>query len=112
MTAPSASNPRPAFGLTSMVKAPRQLLFKILAKEEPSVKVLNFDPVAVDSHSLQTIRDTAHDPATRLLIQGLYDDQKVLPVANVAAAILGFLDSQDYESGDLKRTTDFHADHH
>lgn len=99
MTAPSATNARPCFGMTSLVKSSRQISLTILSKESPDVKVLHFDPGAVDTESLRACRDESHDPQIRDWIKGFYDRSEVLEGDKVARALVKTLRENKFETG-------------
>lgn len=99
MTAPSATNARPCFGMTSLVKSSRQISLTILSKENPEVKVLHFDPGAVDTESLRACRDDSHDPKIRDWIKGFYDRGEVLESEKVVRALQKTLHENKFESG-------------
>jgi len=101
MTAPSATNARPCFGMTSMVKSSRQITLSILSKENPDVKVLHFDPGAVDTDSLRACRDDSHDPQIRDWIKGFYDQGEVLDGAKVVMGLMKTLKENKFESGSV-----------
>jgi len=99
MTAPSATNARPCFGMTSLVKSSRQISLSILSKENENVRVLHFDPGAVDTESLRACRDESHDPKIREWIKGFYDRGEVLEGDKVARALVKTLQENKFESG-------------
>jgi sepiapterin reductase len=98
MTAPSATNARPCFGMTSMVKSGRQISLTILSKESPDVKVLHFDPGAADTDSLRAIRDESHDPKIREWIKGFYDRGEVLETDKIVGALVKTLQENKFET--------------
>jgi sepiapterin reductase len=99
MTAPSATNARPCFGMTSLVKSSRQISLTILSKENTDVHVLHFDPGAADTESLRACRDDSHDPKIREWIKGFYDRGEVLETDKIARALVKTLQENKFESG-------------
>jgi len=112
LTAPSATNANPSFGYTSISKSAKLIALNILAKEEPSVKVLHFDPVFVDTEALREIRDYSHDETIRNRFQGFYDQDILLTGDQVAHALVKVLDEDEFESGDIVKATDALHLHH
>jgi len=106
LTAPSATNANPSFGYTSISKSAKLIALNILAKEEPSVKVLHFDPVFVDTEALREIRDHSHDENIRNKFQGFYDQDILLTGEQVAEALVNILDEDEFESGAIVKATD------
>jgi len=100
MTAPSATKARKCFGMTSMVKSSRQILLSILALEEPHLRVLHYDPGAVDTESLRACRDESHDEEIRSWIKGFYDRGEVLTAEQVTDGLIGVLEKNNFKSGD------------
>jgi sepiapterin reductase len=100
MTAPSASKARKSFGLTAMCKSSRQILLSILALEEPHIRVLHYDPGAVDTDSLRACRDESYDEEIRTWIKGFYDRGEILTGEQVADGLVGVLERNNFKSGD------------
>jgi NADP-dependent 3-hydroxy acid dehydrogenase YdfG len=99
MTAPSAVRPIPSFGIASIGMASRKMLLNIYAAEEPLVKVLHFDPIAVDSQSLRSIRDNSGD-GIRQKIQSSYDSEGNLTGEQVAQQLEKLIMENTFTSGD------------
>ena len=64
------------------------MVLNVLTLEEKDIKVLHFDPLAVDSDSLRAIRDKAHDEHIRKWIAQIYDSNQVL-TGEMVANVLG-----------------------
>ncbi|TKR87204.1 hypothetical protein L596_011645 [Steinernema carpocapsae] len=101
MTAPSAENPYSSFGYTGMAKSSRKMGFDILSKEHPEIKVLHFNPVAVDTPALRHIRDKSHDKEVRDTFKSIYDEHKTYSCYHVADALVGILGQVEFQSGEV-----------
>jgi len=106
MTAPSANEAYPSFGYTSISKSAKQMALNILAKEEPEIKVLHFNPVAVDTEAFRDIRDHSHAEDIRHLFAGFYTNKKLLDAKQVAHALVHVLSTNKFTSGDVVTATD------
>jgi len=107
MSADTATEVLPSFGMVSMVHAARFVLLNTLAKEESDVKVLHFDPHAVDTESMRQIRDKSHDSNIRKWIQDLYDQSEVMTPDQCACKLVQMLASGQIESGQTISLADY-----
>uniref|UniRef100_A0A1I7ZRB4 NAD(P)-binding protein n=1 Tax=Steinernema glaseri TaxID=37863 RepID=A0A1I7ZRB4_9BILA len=109
LTAPSADNAYPSFGYTSMAKSARKMGLDsarkmgldVLAKEHPSIRVLHFNPVAVDTPALRHIRDQSHDQEVRDTFHSIYAEGKTYSAEHVAETLVGILGQVDFQSGEV-----------
>ncbi|XP_789849.2 sepiapterin reductase [Strongylocentrotus purpuratus] len=105
--------PFPGCSVYCMGKAARHMLFRTIALEEPDVRVLNYDPGAVDT---AMFRDNATNNASvdvRQMLERLENDQQLLKPDQTAAMLLSILEKDAFESGahlsysdDLAKTVD------
>ena len=53
-------------------KAARDMFFKVLAAEEPSIRVLNYAPGPIDTDMQTYLRENLGDSENRTMIKGNY----------------------------------------
>ncbi|XP_014218771.1 sepiapterin reductase-like [Copidosoma floridanum] len=81
-------------------KAAREMYFKVFAKENPDVNVLNYSPGPVDTEMLDTVTDNIVDPTTKEIFKDLKENERVLTTDQTVKKFLDILSSKKYESGD------------
>uniref|UniRef100_A0A8C6UMJ3 Sepiapterin reductase n=1 Tax=Neogobius melanostomus TaxID=47308 RepID=A0A8C6UMJ3_9GOBI len=87
MSSVLAHQPLPLWVLYSTAKAARDMMFKVLAKEEPNVKVLNYSPGPVDTEM------------QREIFQQTGVSRELLPCQKPGAKLLKLLLDSDFCSG-------------
>lgn len=61
--------------------------------------MLHYNPGAVDTESLQAVRDESHDPKIREWVAGFYSAGQVETGDNVAKDLIKVLEANKFESG-------------
>ncbi|XP_069114691.1 sepiapterin reductase-like [Argopecten irradians] len=74
----AAQRPAPSLGLYSAGKAARDMFFRVLSTEEPTVRILTFAPGAVDTVMLQDLEENTSSSAFQTMFEGIRKDGKLL----------------------------------
>uniref|UniRef100_A0A8C9Q336 Sepiapterin reductase n=1 Tax=Spermophilus dauricus TaxID=99837 RepID=A0A8C9Q336_SPEDA len=80
-------------------KAARAMLFQVLAAEEPSVRVLSYDPGIMDTDMQKLARETSVDPDLRKRLQDLKTKGELVDCGVSAQKLLNLLQTDTFESG-------------
>ncbi|XP_039261868.2 sepiapterin reductase-like [Styela clava] len=94
-----AIQPHPCFSLYASGKAARDMLFKVLAKENPAIRVLNWAPGPLDTEMSETIMKTSNKHNTAELFIKLKDEGKTLTCEQSNIKLMEVLAKDEYESG-------------
>ncbi|XP_032033251.2 sepiapterin reductase [Hylobates moloch] len=94
-----ALQPFKGWALYCAVKAARDMLFQVLALEEPNVRVLNYAPGPLDTDMQQLARETSIDPDMRKGLQELKAKGKLVDCKVSAQKLLNLLQKDEFESG-------------
>ncbi|XP_077593510.1 sepiapterin reductase a isoform X1 [Stigmatopora nigra] len=81
-------------------KAARDMMFKVLAEEEPDVRVLNYAPGPLDTEMLTFARNNSGDLGVKNSISQMFDEGKVLTCEATCAKLMKLLLEDKYTSGD------------
>ncbi|XP_069111886.1 sepiapterin reductase-like [Argopecten irradians] len=73
-----AQRPAPSLSLYCAGKAARDMFFRVLSTEEPSVRILTYAPGAVDTVMLQDLEENTSSLAMQTMINGIREDGKLL----------------------------------
>ncbi|KAI1722811.1 short chain dehydrogenase domain-containing protein [Ditylenchus destructor] len=106
LTAPCAENAYASFGHDAISKAAKKMALDVLSKERPDVKVLHFNPVAVESPAFYAIRDHSHDVEVKAAFQSISKHHKTYTAEHVAAVLCDILNDFLFESGAVIGTND------
>ena len=97
----AALQPFETWGFYCSGKAARDSLFKVMAVEEPDIKVLNYAPGPLDT---QMIKDLLDDPGTHVNIRNAFEGMKksdsMLKPETSAKKLIRILEEDKYQSGD------------
>ncbi|XP_036982225.2 sepiapterin reductase [Artibeus jamaicensis] len=80
-------------------KAARDMMFQVLAEEEPSVRVLNYAPGPLDTDMQQLARETSVDEDLRKRLQELKTEGKLVDCRVSAHKLLSLLQKDTFKSG-------------
>ncbi|XP_054442831.1 sepiapterin reductase [Pteronotus mesoamericanus] len=80
-------------------KAARDMMFRVLAKEEPSVRVLSYAPGPLDTDMYQLAQETSVDEDLRKTLQELKAKGELLDCRVSAQKLLSLLQKDIFESG-------------
>ncbi|XP_006863050.1 PREDICTED: sepiapterin reductase [Chrysochloris asiatica] len=80
-------------------KAARDMMFQVLATEEPSVRVLSYAPGPLDTDMQQLARETSGDPELRERLQELKTKGELVDCGMSAQKLLSLLQKDTFTSG-------------
>ncbi|KAK8730358.1 hypothetical protein OTU49_007978, partial [Cherax quadricarinatus] len=95
-----AVQPFKSWGLYCAGKASRDMLFKVLAEEEPRIRVLNYAPGPLDNEMQETARSATGDKELRSAFASLKDEGKLIPCNVSVNKLLNILKLHQFKSGD------------
>ncbi|XP_075413072.1 sepiapterin reductase [Tenrec ecaudatus] len=94
-----ALQPFKGWALYCAGKAAREMMCKVLAAEEPSVRVLNYAPGPLDTDMQRVARETSVDPEVRKKLQTLKTKGELVDCAMSAQKLLSLLQKDAFLSG-------------
>uniref|UniRef100_A0A914VPZ6 Uncharacterized protein n=1 Tax=Plectus sambesii TaxID=2011161 RepID=A0A914VPZ6_9BILA len=106
MTAHSVHVPIPTFGYSSISKAGVEMGLNVLAKENPDVKVLHYDPVLVDTEGTRSLMKDTVNETVRGFFKSFYEENKLLTASDVADNLVKLLAQDSFESGSVVEASD------
>lgn len=89
------------FAMYGTGKAARDLYFRVLAKEEPDLLILNYSPGPVDTDMFNGIITDAESEEMRKQFAEMKEKKQVLTPEQTVGRLLELLEKQDFESGDI-----------
>lgn len=95
-----AITPFKSWGLYCAGKAARDMFFKVLATEEPTISVLNYSPGPLDGEMQAQVRSTSEDDEIRTSFTAMKDEGKLLPIHVSVDKMLQFIHANKFKSGD------------
>ncbi|NP_001316010.1 sepiapterin reductase [Oryctolagus cuniculus] len=94
-----ALQPFKGWALYCAGKAARDMMFQVLAVEEPSVRVLSYAPGPLDTDMQQLARETSVDPDLRKRLQELKARGELVDCKESAQKLLSLLPKDTFKSG-------------
>ncbi|XP_071311913.1 sepiapterin reductase [Agelaius tricolor] len=94
-----ALEPFPSWALYCSGKAARDMMFRVLALEEPGVRVLNYAPGPLDTDMQLLARSKTGDPGLRQHFQRLQEQGQLIPSSVSAQKLLQLLQEDSFSSG-------------
>ncbi|XP_008322723.1 sepiapterin reductase [Cynoglossus semilaevis] len=94
-----ALQPYPSWSLYCTGKAARNMMFKVLAKEEPDIRVLNYGPGPLDTDMLAYAKSHTADENLRMSFNDMCDKGQVLSCDQSCSVLMKLLLGDSYESG-------------
>ncbi|XP_050419473.1 sepiapterin reductase [Patella vulgata] len=95
----AAKKPYKSWSLYCTVKAGREMFFKVLAAEDPSIRVLNYSPGPVDTDMLTYARNETPDKDVKEAFLAMNSDQKMLSADTTVLKLLELLEKNTFENG-------------
>ncbi|KAG7157766.1 sepiapterin reductase-like [Homarus americanus] len=95
-----AIQPFKSWSLYCAAKAARDMLFKVLAAEEPKLMVLNYAPGPLDNDMQELARSETADDEMRLMFASLKEEGKLLACSVSVNKLLEVLKKRQFKSGD------------
>ncbi|XP_029371873.1 sepiapterin reductase a isoform X1 [Echeneis naucrates] len=81
-------------------KAARDMIFRVLAEEEPDLRVLNYSPGPLDTDMYMVARTRSADPGVRKSFSDMIDQGQVLTCEKSCKKLMKLLLDDKYTSGD------------
>ncbi|XP_004691576.1 PREDICTED: sepiapterin reductase [Condylura cristata] len=94
-----ALQPFKGWALYCAGKAARDMMFQVLATEEPSVRVLSYAPGPLDTDMQHVARETSVDPELRKKLQELKTKGELVDCRMSAQKLLSLLQKDTFKSG-------------
>ncbi|NXI07790.1 SPRE reductase, partial [Irena cyanogastra] len=94
-----AREPFPSWALYCAGKAARDMLFRVLAREEPGVRVLSYAPGPLDTDMQLLARTRTGDPGLRQHFQRLQEQGQLIDSSVSAQKLLRLLQEDSFPSG-------------
>lgn len=88
------------FAMYGSGKAAREMYFKVLAKEEPDLLILNYSPGPVDTDMFNGVITDAEGEETRKQFAEMKEQKQVLTPEQTVGKLLDLLEKKQFESGD------------
>ncbi|KAH8304703.1 hypothetical protein KR044_000707 [Drosophila immigrans] len=98
----AALQPFPSLTYYCMVKASREMYFRVLAEEEPAEKtlVLNYAPGVIDTQMTLHAQNESHDAGVAASFRRQREEQTMLKADQTAIKFIAVLQAQKFKSGD------------
>ena len=94
-----ATNPMNGFGPYGACKAARDSYTRVLAVENPAIRVLVYSPGPLDTEMLQNIRSSHYDESVQKGIKSSYEKGEVLLPSTSVAKLVDILEKNTFENG-------------
>ena len=94
-----ATNPMNGFGLYGACKAARDSYARVLALENPTIRVLSYSPGPLDTEMLQHVLSSHYSDDVRKSIKRSFEKGEVLKPDVTVAKLVDILERNDFESG-------------
>ena len=94
-----ATNPMNGFGPYGACKAARDSYARVLAVENPTIRVLVYSPGPLDTEMLQNIRSSHYDESIQKGIKSSYEKGEVLQPSTSVAKLVDILEKNTFENG-------------
>nr|XP_046173650.1 sepiapterin reductase-like [Oncorhynchus gorbuscha] len=94
-----ALQPLPSWVLYCTGKAARDMMFRVLAEEEPDLRVLNYSPGPLDTDMQVEARDCTADPGVRKSFSVMLSQGQLLTCEDSCAKLMKVLLKDEYPSG-------------
>ncbi|ESO98896.1 hypothetical protein LOTGIDRAFT_114065 [Lottia gigantea] len=99
MSSLAAVMPIKSWGLYCTVKSGRDMFFKILAIEDPSIRVLNYAPGPVKTDMMNIVQTQSEDTEIQETYQKLNKEEKLLTAEMTCSKFMEILELNKFESG-------------
>lgn len=94
-----ATVPMNGFGLYGACKAARDSYARVLALENPTIRVLSYSPGPLDTEMLQYVRSSHYSDEVRKSIKSSYEKGEVLQPITSVKKLVDLLKTDTFESG-------------
>nr|XP_046231837.1 sepiapterin reductase a [Scatophagus argus] len=99
ITSLCALQPFPSWVLYCTGKAAREMMFRVLAEEEPDLRVLNYSPGPLDTDMQMAARSVTADPSLRKSFSDMFAQGRLLTCEASCAKLMKLLLEDTYTSG-------------
>uniref|UniRef100_A0A0N4ZRE3 Sepiapterin reductase n=1 Tax=Parastrongyloides trichosuri TaxID=131310 RepID=A0A0N4ZRE3_PARTI len=99
MLSPTSNHAVPSFGHLSLKCASKMALDIMAQEEDTNVKVLHFNPVAVDTEHLREIKNNVKDERVKDAFDILYNSNKLLNPDDVATSLFEIVNQNNFING-------------
>lgn len=100
ITSLAGRQPFPNMAMYGSGKAARDLYFRVLAKEEPNLLVLNYSPGPVDTDMFNSVITSAESEEVRRQFAETKEKQQILTTEQTVGKLLIILEKENFKSGD------------
>ncbi|XP_067884773.1 sepiapterin reductase-like [Heterodontus francisci] len=94
-----AVQPFKSWSLYCSGKAAREMMFRVLAAEEPDVRVLNYAPGPLDTDMQKQARSETADPELRQTFTSMHQEGQLIDCHESARKLLNIVARDEFESG-------------
>ncbi|XP_033762525.1 sepiapterin reductase-like, partial [Pecten maximus] len=94
-----AVQPVPSFSLYCTGKAARDMFFRVMAAENPSIRVLNYAPGPCETDMQRACREDTVDRTTRDMFKAMHTEGNTLKCDTSIAKLVELLRQDKYDSG-------------
>ncbi|XP_069111569.1 sepiapterin reductase-like [Argopecten irradians] len=94
-----AIQPVPSFSLYCTGKAARDMFFRVMAVENPSIRVLNYAPGPCETDMQRACREDTLDRTTRDMFQAMHTEGNTLDCDTSINKLVELLQQDQYDSG-------------
>ncbi|XP_067835461.1 sepiapterin reductase-like [Heptranchias perlo] len=94
-----AIQPFKSWSLYCAGKAAREMMFRVLAAEEPDVRVLNYAPGPLDTEMQEKARSESADPELRQAFTSMHQNGRLVDCRDSAGKLVDILVRDEFESG-------------
>ncbi|XP_033762675.1 sepiapterin reductase-like [Pecten maximus] len=100
ITSGASKVPTPSLHLYCSGKAAREMFFRVLSAEEPSIRVLIYAPGAVDTDMLRDLEGNSSSTPFRKVLNGLRQDGEILTPEESVANLERVLEDNAFKNAD------------
>ncbi|CAO3613185.1 unnamed protein product [Mucor hiemalis] len=89
----------PNWALYATGKSARDMLLKVVAKEEPRIQTLSYAPGPLDNEMQQHVRETLADPEQNILYSKMANEGNLVKMEDSATKLYELLEKNEFTSG-------------
>lgn len=94
-----AIQPFRSWSLYCAGKAARNMLFRTMALEEPSIRILNYSPGPIDTHMQLQARTETADPELKTLFKDMHENGRLLSSEESISKLTSLLEKNSFDNG-------------
>ncbi|XP_033761322.1 sepiapterin reductase-like isoform X1 [Pecten maximus] len=100
ITSLASQRPMPSLHLYCAGKAARDMFFRVLSAEEPSIRILTYAPGAVDTDMMRDMEANVSSASLRKALNGLREDGKLLTPEESVADLIQVLEDNTFDNAE------------